>query len=165
MSSTPRTGIVENESGGTDTVESAFSYTLPDNLEKLVLTGSAAVDGNGNSLNNELIGNGEANRLDGGIGADLMRGQGGSDTYIVDNIGDTVVEQAGGGADTVESSVSYAIGAEVERLTLHRLGSDRRDRQRSRQHHSRQRCRQHSRRGRRHRPHDWGPGQRYLCGR
>ncbi|HEY5724316.1 MAG TPA: M10 family metallopeptidase C-terminal domain-containing protein, partial [Allosphingosinicella sp.] len=110
--------IVENAGGGTDTVESAFTYTLPDNIENLVLTGGSAIDGTGNSLVNSITGNGAANRLDGGLGADVMNGGGGSDTFIVDNVGDTIVEAVVGGTDTAESSVSYTIGSEVERLTL-----------------------------------------------
>ena len=56
--------------------------------------------------------------IDGGKGADAMTGGGGNDTYIVDNAGDTTVEAAGGGIDTVQSSVSFALAANVENLIL-----------------------------------------------
>jgi Ca2+-binding RTX toxin-like protein len=56
--------------------------------------------------------------LDGGLGADALTGGGGDDTYIVDNVGDTAVEGAGGGTDTVQASVSFKLGAEVDNLTL-----------------------------------------------
>ena len=58
------------------------------------------------------------NTLDGGGGADTMTGGGGDDTFVVDAIGDTANENAGGGTDTVQSSVSYALGVNVEQLTL-----------------------------------------------
>ena len=42
----------------------------------------------------------------------------GDDTYIVDNVGDVVDEDAGEGTDQVNASVSYTLGANVENLTL-----------------------------------------------
>lgn len=59
-----------------------------------------------------------ADYLDGSLGADYMRGGLGDDVYIVDDIGDYVVEDSAGGTDTVVSSVSYALRANVETLYL-----------------------------------------------
>ena len=50
-----------------------------------------------------------------------MRGGVGNDRYIVDNALDVVTEAALGGTDSVGSTVSYTLGAEVEDLDL--LGS------------------------------------------
>ncbi|MGZ8349145.1 MAG: M10 family metallopeptidase C-terminal domain-containing protein, partial [Allosphingosinicella sp.] len=47
----------------------------------------------------------------------VLTGGGGNDIYVI-GAGDTVVELAGGGTDSVQSSVSHTLGAEVENLTL-----------------------------------------------
>jgi Ca2+-binding RTX toxin-like protein len=72
----------------------------------------------GSAFDDDLTGDWSANVIDGGVGADVMSGGSGNDTYIVDNAGDVVREHWFGGTDTVKSSVSYELGAEVENLTL-----------------------------------------------
>jgi Ca2+-binding RTX toxin-like protein len=69
--------ILENAGEGIDTVVATVSYTLGDNVERLTLTGSAAIDGTGNALANVIRGNGAANSLSGGDGNDkLLAGPG-----------------------------------------------------------------------------------------
>jgi Ca2+-binding RTX toxin-like protein len=111
---------VEAAGGGYDTVRSSVSFTLHDEqeLEKLVLTGNNGVSGTGNNIANRIIGNAAANVLDGAGGADRLAGGAGDDVYIVDMSADRVIEEAAGGIDTVQSSVDFALSANVERLVL-----------------------------------------------
>jgi Ca2+-binding RTX toxin-like protein len=112
---------------GTDEVQSSVSYALGANVEKLILTGTAAINGAGNTLNNLIVGNSANNILDdgvgndildGGAGADTLAGRWGDDIYVVDNVGDIVTEVADQGIDLVDSSISYTLGANVEKLIL-----------------------------------------------
>lgn len=83
-----------------------------------VFNGTAAADNlQGGAENDVLNGLGGNDTLNGGAGADTMIGGLGDDTYFVDNTGDVVTEETGEGDDTVNSSVNYTLGANVENLT------------------------------------------------
>ncbi|MCC2972635.1 VCBS domain-containing protein [Massilia sp. IC2-476] len=128
--------VAENAGEGLDHVRASINYILTADVENLTLTGNGAISGTGNELDNTIIGNGSnntlsggagndtltdgsgADRLDGGLGADTMAGGVQNDVYVVDNAGDVVIELAGSGVDTVESSVDYTLGVNVENLTL-----------------------------------------------
>lgn len=66
----------------------------------------------------ELIGNDLNNRLDAGKGAHLMRGGAGNDVYVVGNKNAQITELQGEGSDTVESSITWTLGDNLENLTL-----------------------------------------------
>ena len=71
------------------------------------------------STGNDLLYGGNGNDvLDGGAGSDRMTGGAGSDTYTVDNVADQIIEGVNDGSDEVYASVSYALAANVENLTL-----------------------------------------------
>ena len=94
------TGDVVEESGGdgTDTVQASISFSLADSVhaigdvENLTLTGTAAINGTGNDLDNVLIGNAGNNLLAGLAGADTLDGGAGTDTasYAASNAGVSV---------------------------------------------------------------------------
>jgi Ca2+-binding RTX toxin-like protein len=140
----------ETDGGGTDTIVTPFATILGIDFENLTLTGMAAVAGTGNALANTIIGNGGANALsgednndslagaagndsvtggsgndtlDGGTGADGLAGADGDDTYIIDNAKDVVTEAADSGIDTVKSSITLALAANLEHLTLAGAGA------------------------------------------
>ncbi len=90
--------VIGEDDGGIDTVSSTISYALGDFLEKLTLLGSAAINGAGNALNNELKGNGANNVLFGDGGSDTLYGYGGDDVLIGGSGKDYFY--GGAGADT-----------------------------------------------------------------
>lgn len=103
---------------GNDTVLTGFTYVLPDNVENLELIGVGAINASGNSLNNNLKGNPGDNTLDGKAGNDTMSGGAGNDIYVVDATGDAVVENFDEGYDTVQTTVSWTLGPNIENLVL-----------------------------------------------
>jgi Ca2+-binding RTX toxin-like protein len=142
--------VTELAGQGTDEVRTTLAaYALGSNVEKLRYTGSSNFVGDGNELNNEIWGAGgndtltggdgwdtllgfggddslyggaDGDVLDGGTGQDYMEGNDGDDVYIVDNVGDTVVEAASEGIDHVYSRLSsYTLGADVENLSANSI--------------------------------------------
>jgi Ca2+-binding RTX toxin-like protein len=91
--------VVEAPGGGTDTVRSSTSFTLGDNVENLVLTGTGDIDGAGNTAANTLYGNSGANVLNGRDGDDTIHAGGGNDT-IRGGDGDDALN-GGDGNDTL----------------------------------------------------------------
>ena len=113
---------IESAGEGTDTVFSTAHLVLPANVENLILSGGADLQGYGNSDANTLSGNAGSNLLDGRGGADAMFGGTGNDVYFVDNAGDVVIENVGEGSDVVFSTAHLRLTENVEYLVLQ--GSD-----------------------------------------
>jgi Ca2+-binding RTX toxin-like protein len=112
--------VTEADGEGTDTVETSVSYTLSAFVENLTATGVGNINLTGNSGDNTLTGNSGANLLNGGGGLDTLAGGAGADTYTVTVGTEVIVEGVGDGADIVNASVNYTLGAgqEIERLNL-----------------------------------------------
>jgi len=123
--------------GGIDTVQSSRNYTLPVNVENLILTGLQNLTATGNDSANQITGNSGDNQLDGlngndmllggegddtvigGGGVDTLVGGNGSDTYQVSSLEDVIQESArDGDQDGVESQVDYVLGDAIEVLVL-----------------------------------------------
>ncbi len=68
--------------------------------------------------NDMMFGGGGNDILDGGTGNDTMIGGPGNDTFVVDSTRDVVTESSGEGIDTVQSSITYTLGPNLENLTL-----------------------------------------------
>ena len=68
--------------------------------------------------NDSLQGGAGNDLLNGEAGADGMAGGLGNDTYVVDNAGDLVTENAAEGTDSVQSFISYTLGANLENARL-----------------------------------------------
>ena len=91
-------------------------------------SGAFTINNTGNK-NVTLTGGNQTTLLNGGTGKDILiagngnttlQGGAGDDTYIISNTSDTVIEGSDTGikGDLIKSSVNYALGANVENLTL-----------------------------------------------
>jgi Ca2+-binding RTX toxin-like protein len=111
-------GDVVLNADSNDTIVSSVSYALAAGVWSLELTGSGAISGTGNAI---------ANRLNGATssGANVLTGGAGDDEYTL-GLGDTVIEAAGEGIDTILAGFvngagnvhDLALHANVERLTV-----------------------------------------------
>ncbi|WP_187830406.1 M10 family metallopeptidase [Siccirubricoccus phaeus] len=111
--------VVEQPGEGSDTVQAAIpggGYSLPENVEALVLLGSTAF-GAGNALGNALTGNAAANYLLGGAGNDTLDGGAGNDLLFGEAGADVFAFRRGTGADVVGD---FAAG--TDKLLLIGLG-------------------------------------------
>ncbi|MER0044607.1 calcium-binding protein [Pseudomonas sp. MGal98] len=125
--------VIESAGAGIDTIESSISLTLGTHIENLLLTGTTAINGTGNALDNLLIGNEAANRLSGGAGADRLTGGAGNDTLSGGAGNDTYVFERGWGQDTLANfdpgtgkrdTIEFGMGISHGDIVVRKSGSD-----------------------------------------
>ncbi|WP_372353416.1 M10 family metallopeptidase C-terminal domain-containing protein [Rhizobium sp. BT-226] len=131
--------VTEGLNEGTDLIKTALSiYTLGNNVENLLYTGSGSFTGIGNALANTITGGAGNDTLDGGTGNDTLIGGAGNDTliggagsdtmsggtgddiYVVDSATDVINEAVSAGTDEIRTALAaYSIAAlvNVENLT------------------------------------------------
>jgi Ca2+-binding RTX toxin-like protein len=123
--------VTENAGEGTDTVVSTVTWDLSTagnaNIENLTLSGSTAINGTGNALDNVITGNDAVNVLIGGAGNDTFNGAGGNDTITGGAGADSI---AGGTGDDnfvytsiSESGTTSATWDEIQDFEMHDSGS------------------------------------------
>ena len=130
------TEVLSRGAGGKDTIQSYITFSTQQNIENITALGGDSINLSGNSLDNIIEGNIGDNilsglegsdilialagddTLDGGKGRDQMSGGKGDDLYIVDSRSDVLYEQADEGFDTVSSSATFVLGANIEKLIL-----------------------------------------------
>lgn len=100
--------VTELLNEGRDTARSSVTYTMVQNLEDLVLTGTGSISGTGNASNNVITGNSGNNVLTGLAGNDVLQGGGGTDTLNGGLGGDTYLMARAYGVDTVIENDSTA---------------------------------------------------------
>lgn len=122
--------LLELAGEGRDTVQTTLSvYRLRDNFEDLDFIGAGPFTGLGNAGDNYILGREGGDTLIGYAGADILIGGSGAantligglgdDAYFSDAVGDTLIELAGEGYDTVYTGLAtYTLRDNFEQLIL-----------------------------------------------
>lgn len=122
--------VVEAVGEGLDLVQSSVSLVLPDNAEKLALSGTSSINATGNAADNQLTGNSGNNTFEGAAGNDTLDGGSGTDTarysgnrtdYLITAVGSgySIADSVSGrdGTDTV-TGIEKLLFADVTSMNL-----------------------------------------------
>lgn len=117
--------IIEQANEGNDIVNASISFTLPNNIERLTLVGTANINGTGNALGNNILGNAANNFLNGFAGDDTINGLDGNDNLsggdgidiLNGNNGDDTIN-GGAGNDAING------GAGIDRVRVNAVDSN-----------------------------------------
>lgn len=120
LSAADRVFEAAGKTAGVDAIQTALArYTLPDNVENLIYTGTTAAFLAGNALVNTITSGDADDYLDGGAAGDRLIGGLGNDTYVVDKAGssgDVLIDA--GGTDLVKAWLSWTLADGFENLEL-----------------------------------------------
>ena len=103
---------------GNDTIQSSVSFNAASNVANLIFTGSSNVAGTGNSLADVITANSGNDTLTAGSGIATLNGGVGNDVFVINNTGDLVQNVSATTSNTVRSSVTYSLIANVNSLVL-----------------------------------------------
>jgi Ca2+-binding RTX toxin-like protein len=104
--------VTEATNGGNDLIAALTSYTIAGNVEAMFMLGSG-LTGTGSAGADTLLSAG---------GPNTLIGLGGDDIYYVGNAADVVTEVVNDGFDSVFTTVSYTLPADVEVMYLNGSG-------------------------------------------
>ncbi|MEG3845747.1 calcium-binding protein [Microcoleus sp. herbarium19] len=117
--------FIEQANEGNDIVNSPISFTLPNNIERLTLVGTANISGTGNILGNSILGNAANNFLNGLAGDDTINGLDGNDNI---NGGDGIdILNGNNGNDTLNGGAGNDVingGAGIDLVRVNAVGSN-----------------------------------------
>jgi Ca2+-binding RTX toxin-like protein len=125
--------ITELAGEGDDVAYSSVTRTLEANVEHLILTGSNALTGTGNSGDNLLCGNSATNTLNGSGGNDTLDGAAGNDSLIGGTGNDTYLFGRGYRVDLVSENdatvgnadvAKFAAGISTDQLWFRHVGNN-----------------------------------------
>lgn len=120
--------VIENANEGMDSVYSSVNYNLSANVENLTLTGTSAINGTGNSLNNNITGNTANNTLTGQSGNDTLTGGKGNDYLNGGSGNNDYIFNLGDGNDTIvdsgSSKITFGSGITKNNVKLTANGTD-----------------------------------------
>jgi Ca2+-binding RTX toxin-like protein len=109
--------VIVQPSQGVYTIDTSVSYALPDNVQNLTGTGTAAITLTGGHANATITANSGNDTLVAGSGIVTMIGGAGNDTFVINNAADQISVATAKTGNVVQTSVSYTLGANLLNLT------------------------------------------------
>ena len=110
--------IQDTSATATNLALSSVNYTLPTDVNSLILTGSANISGQGNATNDTLTGGAGNDTLIAGSGLATLVGGTGNTTFVINNVSDVVQDSTAGANNTIQSSVNFSAPINVNSLIL-----------------------------------------------